>query len=374
MVSINNYQNSYSMFLVQEAYNQSSILHYSTECICLESGDFKGIQAVNESLLGGLKDVVNKIIETVISLFTKFNERMGEFFLSKNTFLEKYKDIILKKPVKERDIKMYKYDVDKIINGLNVPSLNITTSGNTINASDKILNLAGKDEGNLNTQVFINQYLPNAGIKFDADKTFEEMIKIALRGEEEVDMKTTTMPIKIVKMYDYCTKFKATQESYKKDADQIEKNKAAFESILSKISTTVKVDDPSKEGAKTEAVWSNVKMRYLTELEVDSKASDTSQAQNNTRVGDQGVNSNNKEGIQTAVQTKVTGAGNNEEDMKKTLSQFEEASKVFFTCSGNIVAAKISVASQMFKEFYQLIKIHVRDYVADASDASSEKK
>ena len=91
-------------FYIQEAYNQHKILSTLNECVCIESGNIAGIEAINESLADNVKNFFSRIWEFLKKTFTKFTERMGELFTTDKAFLEKYKKIILDKPFKDHEI------------------------------------------------------------------------------------------------------------------------------------------------------------------------------------------------------------------------------------------------------------------------------
>ena len=88
-----NYAEAFALesYFIEEAYNQHKILSMINEAVCLESGDFSGLRAINESLVDGVKNFFSRIWEFVKKASSKFRERMSELLTTDKAFLTKQK-------------------------------------------------------------------------------------------------------------------------------------------------------------------------------------------------------------------------------------------------------------------------------------------
>lgn len=376
----------YQLYLESVSRNQSDILRYTSECACLESGDIAGISSINEAVMDGIKNAIQKIIAAISTIWKKFVERANELLTTDNSFLEKYKAIITGKPPKSKDITMYQY---------NMEALKIAVPEFTYDQKMKTWLTSEDTEG-----TFASTFMPTAKLKEDSD--IKEAIEALVRGENEVDMDGKNLDMK--KMYEFCANYKATVELIKKDTDTILKSQGDVNKLLGQLAPKVQAaeDAKNKEASakpqnpesssttntttgggnniaggdmanqakpaeeKHEAVYSNVYKTYVTELNVGAakepeKTASSSGANTNGAKVNNGVKNNTIVSKDT-IKTMGDDVANSD---KEEFDSISNNAPVFFKCCGNVLAAKLTVCHEIQKTYMTLIRAHVRDYVGE---------
>lgn len=330
----------YKAYLENVSKNQTDIIRYATECVCLESNDMLGIMVLNESMMDSIMKAVKGIIAAIKGMWKKFAERMNEVLTTDIAFLEKYKNIMKKPPV-SREITMYKYNVDAL-RTVEVPKFVY---------DQKMQNwLRSEDAGNTFTSTFMN----TSNIKAETSEDITDAVKTHLRGgedEETIDGKS----LDIQKMYIFVTEYKKIIDAITKNNETINKSEADLSKVLSTIKPVEKKKD---ETVKENTVFSNVYNSYISESKVKiGKASDTA--------SDSGVSTTST--IDSTTSAKIasdmsSGVGKSEDELKA----INDNASTFFKCCGSIMAAHLTIAQEAQKNYMAILRQHVRDHVADA--------
>ena len=116
---------SYTEFLAEEALHENLLFDYLSEAKALTLGDANLLKGINEGFIDTVKGVIKKVADFIKRMWNKFIERAAELLSSDVKWLEKYKDVILKNPVKSHDITdFYDYSVTRLLNDYKVPLFN----------------------------------------------------------------------------------------------------------------------------------------------------------------------------------------------------------------------------------------------------------
>ena len=386
----------YSNFLIDQLNNQNNIMNYIGECVALESGDLKSINYINESAIDVIKSIIAKIIEAIKNMFGKFTTKMSQIFTKDETYLKKYKNVILNKPFKDRDITMYNYNTARL-DDYKVPRFDI----------NKFDQLIKSDEGEFE-ELFIQFHATELpGIKKDGGEIKEKIIK-AIRGEDTVDTNLSSLDSKRRSMYEFCVQYKKIQNMLNKDMETVANNRTLLNSALSKISgefsdTANKIKDdavtkhnnptPATPSAENNsAVYSNV---YGTFIMEDGMKIGKANKDNSSTGGSGGSHSTSNtvvnqsaSGIDkdtaataagTAAQTLRVNVNNSDADnadqnaqkAKDKIDEYREGSGRYFNACANIMAAKLTVCEAIYKDYMKIIRTHVSDYGGSADSNST---
>lgn len=386
---------SYANILIDEAYNQNDIVNYIGECIALEAGDLSPIRYINESAIDVIKDVIKKIIEAIKSMFSKFSTKLSGLFTTDKTFLIKYKDVIIKKPFKDKDLTMYNYNIGRL-DDYKVPRFDNAKYEKLIQCSESEFD-----------EMFIELHsseLP--GIKKDGGEIKEKIIE-AVRGDDTVDTNLASLDSKRKEMYEFCIHFDNTINMIEKDQSTISNNQTLLNAALSKISRefddkamdiknnaiTKQNEENNKETAElSSAVYSSVYNKYIVEdssfkLGHTNKDSSSSSAGNKTSTKGSAVSSGSEtidvNKAATAAGSTVASLRNsvnhsddknvdtNVSNAKNKLEEYREGSARYFRAGGNIIAAKQTLCEAIYKDYMKILRAHVQDYGGNPNEDSN---
>lgn len=387
-MNYSDYQFKYDLYLASTVQNQNDIIRYTSECACLEAGDLRGIQSLNESVVDGIKSAIQKIIAAIGTIWKKFVEKANELLSTDASYLEKYKSIILSKPPKSKEITMYQYNHDTLKNVI-VPQFTYDEKMKKWLASDK-----PEDE-------FATTFL--SATKLNENAELKEALQELFRGGDQVDVDGKNLDMK--KMYEFCANYKATVELIKKDTDTIAKSQGEVNKVIGQLAPKIDAADKAAQAQKTnnssngqntnnqntnngggqsidagsafdksdatatgESAYSVVYGTYITE-DQNIKIGGTKDEPKTATPSDastKGAQVNN--GVGKGIVTKDTTAAMGNDLAAKDKEDFDKISTnapIFFRCSGNILAAKLTVCQEIQKTYMAIIRAHVRDYVGE---------
>ena len=394
----------YANFLINQTNNQNAIINYIGECVALESGDFKSINYINESAIDVIKSIIDKIIEAIKNMFGKFTTKMSQIFTKDETYLKKYKDVIIRKPFKDRDITMYNYNT-KALDNYKVPRFDI-------NKFDQLVKVEEADFEEMFIQLHMSE-LP--GIKKDGGEIKEKIIE-AIRGTDQVETNLSSLDSKRKEMYEFCVQYKKIEAMLNKDMDTVANNRVLLNSALSKVSgefndtaTKIKNDAVNKQNAASvtpqqintndntekeneNVVYSNVYGSFITEADsakigkLNSKDSSGSTSTANTAntVINKSTDDINKDVAATAAGTvaktlrvdvsnsSAEDADANAEKAKNKIDEYREGSGRYFNACASIIAAKLTVCEAIYKDYMKILRVHVSDYGGSATSSPTD--
>ncbi len=101
----------YELFLSEQIIEQAKFEACINESILISSGDnnLQNIQLLQESVADKMKAAIMKILEGLSKIWEKFKETVATLIKKDKDYLDKYKDIILKKKPINADYNMYDY-------------------------------------------------------------------------------------------------------------------------------------------------------------------------------------------------------------------------------------------------------------------------
>ena len=199
---------------------------FISECLCIAEGGniYDGIKAINEGISDKAGSAWDKVMDFLRRMWGKFVENMTNLFNSNGYYLEKYKDIILKKPIKFTEkITMPNYfNGIKNIVGVKIPLLNVQSLERIpLNAEDK----TGMD--NLRTE-FMNAWRNGKPADNPNGKEFKAWAVDYFKGLGTGEVDFTASQINMTDMYNFCHDSKNITSTLEKDKSAIERANKEF--------------------------------------------------------------------------------------------------------------------------------------------------
>lgn len=354
--------NEYNLFIENKRNHQDSIERYIQECKILSESSknkFNKIQSLNEGVTDKIKEGFTKIIDFIKKMWAKFMEKLTAFVAKDKTYLEKYKDIILKKKPKEATYTMYDYaNGIKNIVSTSVPMFNYDS-------------LKDKLADNLTFEKFITQGKTPA---YDGKVEFVDYCKDLFRGSlDEKEFKSNA--INMTDVYNYCNGYNSMQDKIKKDITTIESAALSAGKVIDAL------PKPAAEtGTKTEnylfanpITYSSVYETYITEMDIKKDEPSTPDkaepAQDSTSAAKQV--SNITKGTEKAEDddTKASASASNEE-----LTVAKDKINRYLSICSTLFTAKLTISEEIYKGYMQIIRSHVSDFVGtgEKSDKLSQ--
>lgn len=388
----------YTLFLVEQSIEQAKYERYVNECILMAEGsnNIQNITILNESFTDKLKEGIKKIVAAIGRIWAKFLEAMNNLLKTDKAYLEKYKDIILKKKMVDATYTMYDYPnaLKSVLNKAAVPVFNF----------DEMSPKLGDDA------TFITYLAQKNGITINASskEAFEDQLKTIFRGSpKEIAVKSAE--INMTDMYNFCYNYDTIKSNLAKDVVNIKNGALAGIDLINKMVRNNEVQKtqpqqqtqqqtqqnqqqpkPNQQQQSQNAsfnffadpknmYFSHISESYIHEMEKVTRDVDGTSSSGSTNAtsnssaadGDRYVNANqNKTGDEKQIDNdKSIQAGTATDKQAK-----ENSDKImrYLRITGQFLAAKQTVLEEIYKNYMTIIKLHVRDNVGN-KDKDSDK-
>ena len=426
------YSNIYEEYIISKIGNEEKIASHLRSIIPVQEAKYRNLRTLNESTLGDkAKNRFNKIIAFVKNLLAKFAESISSFLLDNKDYLEKYKDIILKKQPKS-DNKYsytgdYKLGMQRCMN-FQIEQFNYNKYSKLVGEED-----AEKARIEIAKMVFEN----NEAFSYTSGDNLADKAKEYFLAWEKGDQEGTFDDGKLnfTDMYNFCyhvseiTKIKTRDEKFIEDANkkiltEIEnqikekQNKtnqppsdgksiapeidSALKNVLDHVNDSNRTEydkavakvkelhgvvpdedkykykgpnDNKTESESTINISALDKYRnmYLMEADGDKPSEDNNKPTNNLKITPannaiSAISKNNTNGDVDAKEG-AKGAANSD----KALSDIQTLGDRYLQVARTVIAARCTALEQMARNFMEIIRAHVRSYVGNADDVSTDK-
>lgn len=440
------YSNIYEEYIISKIDNEERIASHLRSIIPVQEAKYRNLRTLNESTLGDkAKNRFNKIIAFVKNLLAKFAESISSFLLDNKDYLEKYKDIILKKQPKS-DNKYsytgdYKLGMQRCMN-FQIEQFNYNKYSKLVGEED-----AEKARIEIAKMIFEN----NEAFSYTSGDNLADKAKEYFLAWEKGDQEGTFDDGKLnfTDMYNFCyhvseiTKIKTRDEKFIEDANkkiltEIEnqikekqnkpenndnssggENKPGSDKPKLKDSTetsamsakdelkTLKGNYDSNKTKENKSKYNNKRAeignmydltdsgfdeitekatdesyisalnkyrnKYLMEADGDKPSEDNNKPTNNLKITPannaiSAISKNNTNGDVDAKEG-AKGAANSD----KALSDIQTLGDRYLQVARTVIAARCTALEQMARNFMEIIRAHVRSYVGNADDVSTDK-
>lgn len=349
----------YKFYLAEQAAEQAKLERFINECVLIgeSTNTFGNIDIIHESFVDKLKSAIGRFLQAISNMWHKFVEASDSLLKTNKAYLEKYKDIILKKKPVDADYSMYKYE-----QGL--PLL--------LRTDIPVINLNSMDQDLVDDETFMRKHFSSLVQGAKTPYKISEIAKAKFRGGNGEEVTVNSSRLNMTDIYDYCYTYKKLQDLIEKDIKNIQK-------VTSDI--IVKIDNMARRGEiKNESVidlygnrqyMSAVYESFVHEATPGQRVvKDTNQGSENKDNGNKDNEANKPHNNYNSMQKEGPNQEINTEKSAKELS--EKANRYLKIC-GEVLAAKQSVAEEIYKAYMSIIKAHVRDYVGKTDDKADNR-
>lgn len=356
---------SYQLFLAEQMYEQSELEMFIGECVLISEGTntLTNIDIIHESFVDKIKGTIKKFLQAIANMWHKFTEAMNTLLKTDRAYLEKYKDIILKKNPIECEYTMYKYD-----QGL--PLL--------LKSQIPVLNLNNMDAELADDDTFLRKHFGTFIQGAKSPYNIGDLARAKFRGGngEEVNIKSTQL--NMTDLYNYCYDYKKFEDLIQKDIKNIQDSAG---SIILRIDKMVRDGQVKNEAAalfESAQYLSTVYNTFVNEATPGTRVKpEDSNNNNNQNTNNQNDNKNNN----NPVQNKPSQAYNKTEKIdkdqeinaEKTAKELTAKANRYLKICGEFLGAKQSIAEEIYKAYMSIIRAHVRDHVGKKSEAKDNK-
>lgn len=354
----------YEAFLTNQITEQAKFERFINECVLMteSKNSIDNISVLNESLADSISNGVKKFLTMIAKMWGKFIEGMDTLIKRDKSYLEKYKDTILKKKMVERTVQMYDYE-----NGLKILTNSAIPAFNYPALKDSLASDASFIAAHFNNYVNPKSTTPNAEIP-----SFVDQVKSKFRGGREVEMSTSK--INMTNVFNYCYGYQNMKSSIEKDINNVKKAGSAAIEIANKM---------AREGAQNESnilatpkYFSFITESLINEFQVvNGKEGNSNQQQSSpTNPGDKSQPETRPDKANVNINDKDSAS--NDDEVRDNITNVKEDSdriNRYFKLCGDFLAAKLTVAEEMYKEYMSLIKMHIRDYVGTKDKIADNK-
>ena len=353
---------AYSCYLAEQDKGRAELDRYMNECLLIAEGknNLDNISILNESIGDKFKAGIARIIEILSRLWGKFLETMNTIFLKDKDYLEKYKDVILKKkPAVEYEYTLYNYmDGQKKLLSTPVPNFNYNSMKDELNDAKK----------------FDANHFSNVVVHANGDYKLEDLAKTIFRGgDTEVTKKSSAL--NMTDLWNFCYSYNTKiKDAIAKDSKNISLAGNEAMNQINKLEREGKIK--SESVLSKGKYYSVVYERYITEGDAPTTTKEPEEKKSNgveiKRVdgGDVNKTENKTNGVQTNPGKAYQGpTGDKDTNIGQDQVQGESAEqvtnriKIYLNSCGAITTAKMQVSEEAYKAYMTIIKTHVRDLV-----------
>ena len=395
-------QYEYLTFLAERTTQQVRMERIINEAVLIGEGadTIENIELIQESFSESVKKVIHKLLTFIGKLWGKFIEAMNTLIKNDKAYLERYKDIILKKKPAD-DIIIYDYYNGGIQLLLNNSCPQLTDQDINAEEGNSVLD----DKNTFITQRFRDFTKFGKG-PFDS---ITDLATAAFRGGGD-EVSKVAANVNMTDMYNYCINYGSLKDKIQRDIDAFQEAQKKFDSKLASMNNNNELKQQQQESAlsifEDRKYYSAIFEQYITEKvkvgepslnveapinnnnaidqaakegkkeqEQQDKANAAKQQQQNQNNNNNNATVNNGNTAANYQQNTKDNADANVEQNKNTYNTLQERAKVYFEIGGQYFAAKLTVAQEAEKKFMEVIKNHVRHYVGtnDKDDDQAAK-
>lgn len=336
----------YKQYQLQKHFMNENQRLFVKECIALSESDIPELKSINEDLSMDKKDKFEKFKKMMKTIIQKFTEKMNSFFDRDKKYLEKHKDTILTKKVKNpytiNNMPQYSLGIKNIESWQQPANPNIKELS-SLSREDIQKKIINSYDGNGEFSDFAKRY-------FLCNNTDNKDI---LSTNDEVDMK---------KLYEYCI-------NMPNDVKRINTDSAKFEaSIKSAVAATLNTStNESVNVLGRKYIYSSVLEMYINEENVNDTKAASGENQKETEIKPaepaqkQDAKTDNKVPKEDKEQKEEQKDNNQEpkENKSDEGKKIEETAAWYIQDTQIAIAAKITAMQKIYSEYMKIIRYHV---------------
>ena len=394
------YETYYEDYISTMIANEEALTKELQSLLPINESNYNDIVAINESRF---RDVIkancNRFMEFVNNLAGKFLESMTKILLNENKkYLEKYKDIILNKQPKDLEATFtgdYYLSTTRCQNMM-IPIFNYNDYGSLLLQNDGM-------------EALITKLMTGkTGFSYNKDKDMAESFKSYFIAGEKGEHKKKFKELDFKEMYNFCYNFKEIINIVNKDKKYLKQSTdavvKAITDELNKLDQENKDNNPNKdtttrtdtktvnntntdnkkdnESAKTPEELQNKSgtenanasfifpksyMKYIREADNKDDHDPTKTNLSIDGVSSYGSYDDPDTSSASSSAKNLKSAGKSEADLNKIAMKWMEICR-------KLLGAKFNALEQIAKNYMAIIRAHVRSYVGNEDDKTTDRK
>lgn len=343
----------YELFLSEQIIEQAKFEACINESILISSGDnnLQNIQLLQESVADKMKAAIMKILEGLSKIWEKFKETVATLIKKDKDYLDKYKDIILKKKPINADYNMYDYQ-----RGVS----------NILRSPIPIFNYNSMKDDLDDRETFINKHFSK--YKAGDNKTnFIDGTKAYFRGSVE-QKKINSSQLNMTDIFNYCYTYDKIEGLIHKDLQSIQSAGKDAINMVEKMGRENKIAQESTNIFEDNKYYSFLYEAYITEEENPGNKKDEKTNPSNpaaSRTVNDGSSSNGSKPSDHYKGTTGDKSKMEEKDVDSSVKVVTDRIRLYLNVCSEFIGAKESIAEEIYKAYMSIIKTHVRDHVGN---------
>lgn len=365
------YEAAYESYMQTKINNENALADMLNSKLSLKIES----SVVLEAKMGDkIKSKWNKLIEFIKGICAKFMETMSNVLLDQKEYLEKYKDIILKKKPKE-DLKYsytgdYAVGIDRLIK-TELPIFNYGTHSAAL-----------KEESD---GAAVKLIMKDGAFSYDEGATLAEQFKAYFTAAEKGQSEGNFTQLNMTDLYNFCYNFEQVKKIVDTDQKHLEQSTAAIDTAIkeeirkagentvtdqtagsTKEPESGKTGDNGSEGGDSKE--ESTVYREADDVKKDDKPQKLKITTTNSNAASQTSsygNGENKKNL-TDDQVKAGAAGGAAEadgkDANDAINDVTKMTDKWIRICRALITSKLTACEQISRDYMEIIRTHVRSY------------
>ena len=355
----------YESYINEKIESEERLAFAMKESMILSEADYSNIKILQEAKFSDkIKATYKKFVAFIKTIAAKFMESMSNLLLDEKDYLEKYKDIILKKRPKE-DMEYsytgnYKEGINRIIN-TEVPLFDYAKFQKSLEA---------EGDGAL-----VDQIMQGKNFHYDDGETLAEQFKSYYLAYEDGQQEGKFANLNMKDIYNFCYNFNKIKSISEKDINRLEASTRNIESLIAKkINSTGNVNSG---GNNTGIPTGKAEGALFLEDEASSKSPGDKDKPQGLEIKNTSTDFTQKaqstDDRDADAENKAADSAGNAAEGKEEQAINDAAAKWIRVCNP-LISAKWTACQQIAKDYMQIIRAHVRSYGGTDKDDKTGNK
>lgn len=320
------------------------------EAMVISEADYSNIRALQEAkLTDKIKATWKRFIAFIKGMVSRFMESMSNILLDEKDYLEKYKDIILKKKPKD-DMEYsytgnYRVGIERLIN-TEVPLFDYYKYKNQLEA---------EGDGEL-----VHAIMQGKNFNYDDSQTLPEQFKNYFLAFDDGQQEGKFSNLNMTDIYNFCYNFNKIKGIVDKDISRLEASTKAIENAINKELNATGNTAAGDTVEKTETdTTTKTESTIFTEAEEEKQKTNLNIKASTDPTSKMGSTQNRDNDAEKDSATAGTAVAKS--DGKEAADITKAANKWIDVCRP-LIAAKLTACQQIAKDYMEIIRAHVRSY------------
>lgn len=346
----------YAMFLVSEANKQDLMLDYINNEILAESNIKFGLVTEASNIGSKVKNTINRILKFIAKLWAKFMEFFTKVFATDKKYLEKYKDIILNKPLKDAEFEMYDYEntgAIRAITDTTIPRFQY----------EQLKSLTGEK-----TEME-HQYLQKEPFNKFIDDESKSVAENFVEHYSGKIVKINSKSLNRTNIFNFIYSYNEMTNKLKQELNNFQKEADAAENFAKthggvKAESTV-VEEDSLDKLLEDYFSEDVTIKSGDKANNGTPDQSKSAGNNTSTVSDETEEQN---------ADRTTANQNSMETDSAEQAEILARVEIYFKTAKDLIQGKMNLAKRIYNDYFKIIQWHVKQYAGDKNEMEKDVK